>query len=114
MPTQTAERPLIDPAKPVPRFKFVWENLLPLMVHDTKVAIIEALLYIGHPLSASELMRVLGFQQSQLGTVVFHANSLIEFGVLENAATRKVRGAEEKYLSISREFLALGPDLQLD
>jgi len=62
-----------------------WEPFLPHLVHPIKVAIVEALLWIGQPLSAVQFGRVLrgvddGFCESN---VRYHVRHLVELGVLE-------------------------------
>lgn len=61
-----------------------WEPFLPRLVHPLKVAIVEALLYIGEPLSAVQLGRVLrsageGYCEAN---VRYHVRHLAELGVL--------------------------------
>ena len=62
-----------------------WEPFLPHLVHPLKVAIVEALLWIGEPLSAVQFGKVFrgvgdGFRESN---VRYHLRHLSEVGVLE-------------------------------
>jgi hypothetical protein len=62
-----------------------WEPFLPHSVHPLKVAIVEALLWIGEPLSAVMFGKVFrgageGFRE---GNVRYHLKHLAEVGVLE-------------------------------
>ena len=62
-----------------------WEPFLPHLVHPLKVAIVEALLWIGEPLSAVQLGKVFrgvgdGFRESN---VRYHVRHLAEVGVIE-------------------------------
>jgi hypothetical protein len=62
-----------------------WEPFLPHLVHPLKVAIVEALLRIGEPLSAVQFGKVFrgageGFRE---GNVRYHLKRLAEVGVLE-------------------------------
>lgn len=75
---------------------FDWAGLVSRIVHPVKVAIIEAVLWVGQPLSATELTAVFDDENS-LGVVAHHAKSLADLGVLEVTATRQVRGARESY-----------------
>jgi len=71
-------------------------------VHPLKVAIVEALLWIGEPLSAVQLGKVFrgvgdGFRESN---VRYHVRHLAEVGVLEATATRasnEGRTSREKF-----------------
>jgi hypothetical protein len=58
---------------------------IPQFVHPAKVAMVEALLYIGEPLSASQFAKLFsgtgkGFREPN---VRYHLRYLIEVGVLE-------------------------------
>ena len=75
----------------------VWEELVPRVVHPIKVAIIEALLWIGEPLSATELTSSFGKREYYLGLIRHHANALTDLGALEIVGRRPVRGATEVF-----------------
>ena len=62
-----------------------WEPFLPHLVHPLKVAIVEALLWIGEPLSAVQLGKVVRGVGEALreSTVRYHVGHLAEVGVLE-------------------------------
>ncbi len=72
--------------------QFDWAGLVPRFVHPLKVATIEAMLWIGEPLSASELTSVFG-REFGLSLVSYHLNKLVEAGVFEQVAEIQVRGA---------------------
>ena len=62
-----------------------WEAFIPQFVHPAKVAMVEALLYIGEPLSATQFARLFrgageGFREPN---VRYHLRYLVEAGVLE-------------------------------
>jgi Helix-turn-helix domain len=76
---------------------FDWADLVPLYVHPVKIAIIEALLWFGEPLSANELARLFNHPGYKLPTVAYHANELTSKGALEHVYERRVRGARETY-----------------
>lgn len=67
-----------------------WEPFVPRFVHPVKVAIVEALLHIGEPLSAVEFRKVIGSTEGGHGesNVRYHLNHLVEVGVLEVVAPR--------------------------
>lgn len=77
-------------------YAFDWAALVPHVVHPLKVAIIEALVWIGEPLSPAELERVLDHQFG-LSLVAYHVNKLVEAGVLQAVGSRPVRGAMETF-----------------
>jgi hypothetical protein len=62
-----------------------WERFVPQFVHPVKVAVVEALLYIGEPLSAPQFARLFigegeSFRESN---VRYHLSHLVKAGVLE-------------------------------
>jgi hypothetical protein len=74
-----------------------WIRLVAQTVHPTKVAVIEALLWIGEPLSASELNQMLGESTHGISLLQHHLRALVRLKVLEVAAHRRARGAVESY-----------------
>lgn len=71
-----------------------WESYIPLFVHPVKVAIVEALSYIGEPLSVPQLGKLLrgtGLRVSEQ-KVRFHLKCLIEIGMLEVTTSIPVEG----------------------
>ena len=77
---------------------FDWAALVPRIVHPVKVAIVETLLWIGHPLSATELRDL--FDEPEycyLSIVSYHVGKLVEFGALRETGSRQVRGATETF-----------------
>jgi len=77
--------------------RFDWEALVPLTIHPIKVMILEALEWIGQPLSASDLTKVFDDEDIYLSHVSYHLRKLGETGVLELRRTRPVRGSIEKF-----------------
>jgi hypothetical protein len=75
---------------------FDWTSLLPL-VHPLKVAIVEALLYLGQPLSATDISKSFGTARDGLSYVSYHVTSLAKAGVLTKVSDRQVRGARETF-----------------
>jgi DNA-binding transcriptional ArsR family regulator len=80
--------------------EFDWLSLVTRVVHPTKVAIIEALLWIDQPLSATDLTKVFGGELG-LGVVAYHLRELYKAGVMSMAGDRQVRGAREKFYVFS-------------
>ena len=75
---------------------FDWAALVPQVVHPDKVAIIEALLWVGLPMSASDLNFSLGSERG-LSHTSYHVRALTEAGVLEKVSERQRRGAIQKF-----------------
>jgi hypothetical protein len=67
------------------------------MVHPLKVAIVEALLWVGQPLSSSDLSKLIDDEQYGLSHVSYHVVTLAKAGALEARWTRPVRGAVETF-----------------
>lgn len=76
---------------------FDWESLIPLFVHPVKVAVIEALSWIGRPLSTAELSTMLAGRGHSLGVVAYHVGRLAKLGVIEVTHERQARGARETF-----------------
>lgn len=83
----------LEGSEPLP---FDWGALVPLLVHRTRVEIIEALRWIGEPLSASDLAMVFD-EQLTLQFISYHVIKLAEIGALVKVRQRQVRGATEKF-----------------
>jgi hypothetical protein len=85
---------------------FAWQTLIPHLLHPMKVAIIEAMLWMERPLSASELTKLFGEDDSQsyLSKVSYHARGLGRLKVLEVKRTRPVRGAVESFYVFAKHW----------
>jgi len=81
-----------------------WHVLVSRMIHPTKVATIEALSWIGQPLSASQLVAVFDREKDYLSLVSYHVRRLLEAGVLEIVEERQVRGTVEKLFFFRTEM----------
>jgi repressor of nif and glnA expression len=79
---------------------FDWTVLVPFFIHPVRVEIIEAMHWIGEPLSASDLNKVL---EGRFGSpyISYHLLKLAEVKVIEKVRERQVRGAMEKFFSLS-------------
>ena len=80
--------------------QFDWEALAPLLVPPVRVQIIEALAWVGEPLSASDLRGILG-ERFTLQVIVYHLLKLAEVGAIEKVHERPVRGAVELFYALS-------------
>jgi DNA-binding transcriptional ArsR family regulator len=76
---------------------FTWDALVPHIVHPLKVSIVEALRWIGEPLSATDLTKVIEDEKYGLSHVSYHMVRLAETGVIEVVRARPVRGSLEKF-----------------
>ncbi len=73
-----------------------WATLAARLLHSYQVQIIEAMRWVDEPLSASELVHVLGTGQ-RLSTIAYHVRRLDSIGALTAAGRRHPqRGSEEK------------------
>lgn len=102
-PTKAIPRTPADRAESAPRqtveedeISFDWGALVLQAVHPVKVAIVEALLRLREPLSASRLEDVLEGSSYSLGVISHHLKGLAQWGALELIEERQVRGATEK------------------
>ncbi len=64
-----------------------WGGLVALIVHPTKVLIVEAMDWIDRPLSSSELVFVFGEKMS-VSAISYHVNSLARYGCSEEGNTK--------------------------
>jgi len=88
-------------APPAPAQAFNWEALVPRLVHPVKVEIIEAMSWIGLPLSATDLDRIL---RGRVGVSLlsYHLRKLAEVGALERVRREAVRGAVQTFYALAR------------
>ena len=78
---------------------FDWGVLVPRTIHPLKVAIIEAMEWIGQPLSPSELASIVSEGKEVFGVshVSYHMVKLRQLGGLKVTRTERVRGATKTY-----------------
>ncbi len=79
--------------------RFAWPVLIDSQVHPVKVAVVEALRWIGGPLSARELW-LLGVGEPVYGTVAYHVKNLADLGLIVQAAEAPTRGSLEKFYRV--------------
>lgn len=81
---------------------FDWHVLLSHFIHPLVVASIEAMQWVGEPLSSPDLVKLLG-DGSSSATLSYHLNRLAEVGILEVTTRPSERvGAPEKSYFFSR------------
>lgn len=98
MPTVNGDGPVLD-----------WAALVPLTVHPLQVTIIEAMEWIGEPVSATELTDM--FQEPEghyLSLVSYHMGKLVKLGAVEQTGHRPVRGARETFYFLASGMTAGG------
>jgi hypothetical protein len=66
-------------SEPLP---FSWEELVPLLIHPLRVAIIEALRRIGEPLSTADLEEILDGDYA-LSVIAYHLGTLVKVDAIE-------------------------------
>jgi Helix-turn-helix domain len=79
---------------------FNWDSLVPHLVHPVKVAIIEAMEWVGVPVSPRELDRIFD-EQFGVSLVSYHMRTLADVGVVEKVRQQSVRGAVQTFYSLS-------------
>jgi hypothetical protein len=83
----------VDDGKPT---HFDWQALVPHCIHPLKVAIVEALLWVRTPLSASELQNLFS-EKISVSLIAYHMTKLAQAGAIEKVGQRPVRGAMQKF-----------------
>jgi hypothetical protein len=74
-----------------------WTALIARLLHPLQVQIIEAMWWIGQPLSASQLVQVFCKEQ-RLSAVSYHVQRLADIGALRPSGQRRpTRGSIEKF-----------------
>lgn len=74
--------------------QFIWTSLVPRLVHPTKLAIIEALIEAGRPLSAGDLTPLVPAVDGNVELIRYHAKSMVVAGALE-VTVAQVKAAAE-------------------
>jgi hypothetical protein len=72
-----------------------WAALAPLIQHETRESIVEALRWLG-PLSPPELKRVIDGPEFQLAYIRYHVTALVDEEVLVEIGERPAGGSVEK------------------
>jgi hypothetical protein len=76
---------------PHPRMN--WEKLVPRLIHPTKVIVIEAMLWIERPLSATELQNIAN-GTPVISSFSYHLDRLVESGALDVVTKLKARRSQ--------------------
>jgi hypothetical protein len=79
---------------------FDWSLLVPHIVNPIKVGVIEAMSWIGEPLSARDLSKVFEDEWG-LSAISYHVRTLAEAGTLRVIRRRQVRGSIETFYFFS-------------
>jgi hypothetical protein len=102
----TARSPGISQGEP-----FIWSILVPKLLNPAQVIIIEAMMWVERPMSASELGQIAG-GDPVLSTFSYHLRKLATLGVLEVVGKLKVRKSRSSnketffYFTGEREWIA--------
>jgi DNA-binding transcriptional ArsR family regulator len=80
-------------SEPLP---FSWEELVPLLIHPLRVAIIEALRRIGEPLSTADLKEIFD-EDYALSVIAYHLSTLVAVDAIE-AVSRPGSGVSAERL----------------
>ncbi len=86
----------ITPGKGDEPLTFDWASLVPFVIHPTRVAIIEALCWIGAPLSAIDLKNLFAEEELSTSYISYHVAELAKMGAIVKVRERQVRGATKK------------------
>lgn len=81
--------------------RFDWSTLVPQIVHPLKVGIVEALLWVDQPLSATDLTKLFDSDRYGVAHVSYHLVKLADIDALEVVRKREARGATEKFYFFS-------------
>lgn len=88
------ERPRLCPQPPVS-----WPSLIDCHIHPVKIATVEALRWIGGPLSAMELW-LMKVGEPKYGNVAYHVKALADLGLIRQTHERSARGTMEKFYAL--------------
>jgi predicted ArsR family transcriptional regulator len=87
----------------------IWEALVPVALAETRVAILEALEWIGRPLSATDLSKAFGDPAIACSHTYYHLTALAKAGVVEVKRSRKVRGSTEWFYGLTSSSVSGTP-----
>jgi hypothetical protein len=77
-----------------------WQPLVDNDVHPVKVAVVEALRWVGGPLSAREIW-LMGVGEPLYGNVAYHFKVLVDLGLLKQSAESPARGSAERFYVVT-------------
>jgi DNA-binding transcriptional ArsR family regulator len=73
-----------------------WDGLLASLLHPTQFQMIEAMHWIGQPVSASQLLHILDHGRKDLSAFSYHLRRLSELKIVRLVSVKRVRGAKER------------------
>lgn len=77
---------------------FAWDALVARVLHPVDVEIIEALMWVGQPLSAKRLENLFDDEERRyLSKISYHVRKLAKAGIIEETGWRPVRGVRETF-----------------
>lgn len=80
-----------------------WSVLVPrfaLLIHPTKVLIVEAMIWIEDPVSPAQLAKSFD-KDPDLAHTAYHLREMYKLGLVERAGERRIRGATEKFFRLT-------------
>lgn len=78
-----------------------WDGLLASLLHPTQFQIIEAMHWIGRPVSASRLVQVFDREPRDLSAVSYHLRRLGQLKIVRLASEKRVRGAKARFYKLT-------------
>ncbi len=88
---------MMDPQSESPSVN--WSALIASAIHPIRVGSVEALAYIGEPLSATDLTAIFD-KRYHLSLVSYHLKCLAKLNVARKVRQRKVRGAVQTFYAL--------------
>jgi len=73
-----------------------WERSVPHFLHEVKVVIIEAMLWIEEPLSAKTIERIMD-NGTTVSVIAYHMRTMARAGVVAKKRAQQVRGVTETF-----------------
>jgi DNA-binding transcriptional ArsR family regulator len=83
-------------SEPLP---FSWDELVPLLVHPLRVAIIEALRHIGEPLTTADLQAVIE-EDCSLSVIAYHLMALAGAGAVVMVQQHQIGPSTERFYAL--------------
>lgn len=90
---------------------YVWEALASRLLHPVKLVILEALLWVGEPMSATGMAAMLEDPDYYHGLLSYHVAEMAKAGVIVLTGRRTVRGAEELFFYFPPARESSGPPM---
>lgn len=82
-----------------------WGALVARSVHPTRLWIVEAMLWLERPLSATELEGIFDKKKKALSSISYHMMVLVKFGIVREVSECPVRGATEHFYYFTKAVL---------